>query len=321
MERARNQTKPPFSVTLICRPPELLAKVSATFGLFECHRYVNTKLARLDVLILAFFVLFLTSLRAAETPPVVPLESYGESQKIIHAKINGREGTFLFDSGGGITNVTPKFAEEIGRKPWGKIVGFRMTGQRVDMARCDDVTLEIAGMRVHLPIIGIFDLMSLLPPGASKLDGMIGLDAFANKSISIDLANQRIVIETPESLAARINGVTEEPVRLVRDGEGLALTVDAAVKTANGTAWMELDTGNDGGMVVADWLADEFGLDPKKKDAQPIKFQLANGLKGEGRGRARDLIMDGNLGSPILRNWIVTFDLPHGRAWFSPTQP
>src|ERR1700678_3889767 len=321
MERARNQTKPSFSVTLICRPRELLAKVSATFGLFECHRYVNTKLARLDVLILAFFVLFLTSLRAAETPPVVPLESYGESQKIIHAKINGREGTFFFDSGGGITNVTPKFAEEIGRKPWGKIVGFRMTGQRVDMARCDDVTLEIAGMRVHLPIIGIFDLMSLLPTGASKLDGMIGLDAFANKSISIDLANQRIVIETPESLAARINGATEEPVRLVRDAEGLALTVDAAVKTANGTAWMELDTGNDGGMFVADWLADELGLDPKKKDAQPIKFQLANGLKGEGRGRALDLIMDGNLGSPILRNWIVTFDLPHGRAWFSPTQP
>jgi hypothetical protein len=284
---------------------------------------VHTKLARLvsDFLIIAFFTPFLTSLRAAETPLIVPLESYGESQKIIRVKINGREGSFLFDSGGGITNVTPEFAEEIGRKPWGKIVGFRMTGQRLDMARCDNVTLEIAGMQEHLPIIGVFDLMSLLPPGASKLDGLIGLDAFANKSISIDLANKRIVIETPESLAARITGATEEAVRVVRDGEGLALTLDAAVKTAKGTAWMELDTGNDGDIVVADWLADEFGLDPKKKDAQPIKFQLANGLKGEGRGRARDLIMDGNLGSPILRNWIVTFDLPHGRAWFSPTQP
>jgi Aspartyl protease len=283
---------------------------------------VNTKLARLSpgFLILGFFILFSTSLRAADAPPVVPLESYGESQKIIRAKINGQEGTFLFDSGGGVTNVTPEFAEEIGRKPWGKIVGFRMTGQRVDMARCDDVMLEIAGVQEHLPIIGVFDLMSLLPPGASKLDGMIGLDAFANKSISIDLANQRIVIETPESFAARINGATEEAVRVVRDGEGLALTLDAAVKTAHGTAWMELDTGNDGDIVVADWLADEFGLDPTKKDAQPIKFQLANGLKGEGRGRARDLIMDGNLGSQVLRNWIVTFDLPHGRAWFSPTQ-
>lgn len=274
----------------------------------------------LKFLILAFCPWFLTSLPAAEAPLVLPLETYGESQKVIQAKINGREGTFLFDSGGGITNVTPEFAEAIGRKPWGKIVGFRMTGQRLDMARCDDMTLEAAGMREHLAIIGVFDLMSLLPPGAPKLDGTIGLDAFANKAISIDLANQRIVIETPESLATRINSATEEPVRLVRDAEGLALTVDAAVKTPHGIAWMELDTGNDGGIVVADWLADDFGLDPKNKDAQPIKFQLANGLKGEGNGHARDLIMDGNLGSSFLRNWIVTFDLPHGRAWFSPTR-
>jgi Aspartyl protease len=269
---------------------------------------------------LAFFILLLTNLRAAETPLVVPLESYGESQKTIRAKINGHEGVFLFDSGGGVTIVTPEFAEAIGRKPWGKIVGFRMTGQRVDMGRCEEVTLDIAGLRQHLPIIGVFDLMSLCPPGAAKLDGLLALDAFANKSISIDLSNQRIVIETPESLAARINGATEEPVRVVRDAEGLALTLDAAVKTPNGTAWMELDTGNDGDIVVADWLAGEFGLDPTKQETRPIQFQLANGLKGEEPGRAHDLIMDGNLGSQVLRNWILTFDLPHGRAWLRPTQ-
>jgi hypothetical protein len=271
--------------------------------------------------ILAWLFLFSNGLRGAETPQVVPLESYGESQKVIHAKINDREGTFLFDSGGGVTTITPEFATEIGRKPWGKIVGFRMTGQRLDLARCDNVTLDLAGMREDLPIIGVFDLMSLLPPGASKLDGVICLDAFANKSITIDLANSRIFIETPESLAARIKAGTEEAVRMVRDSEGLALTMDAAVKTANGTAWMELDTGNDGDIVVADWLADEFGLDPTKRETRPIKFQLVNGITGQGSGHARDLIMDGNLGSQVLRNWIVTFDLPHGRAWLLPKQP
>ena len=252
---------------------------------------------------------------------MVPLESYGETQNVIRARINGREGVFLFDSGGGVTTVTPEFAAEIGRKPWGKIVGFRMIGQRMDLARCDDVMLEIAGMRENLRTIGVFDLMSLLPPGASKLDGMIALDAFADKSITIDLANSRIFIETPESLAARIKGATEEAVRVVRDSEGLALTLDAAVKTVHGTAWMELDTGNDGDIVVADWLADEFGLDSIKKEGRPIKFQLANGITGEGPAHARDLIMDGNLGSQVLRNWIVTFDLPHGRAWILKTQP
>ena len=274
-----------------------------------------------DLLVLAFYVLLLANLRATETPLVIPLESYGGSHKVIHAKINGREGVFLFDSGGGFTNVTPEFAEEIGRKPWGKIVGFRMTGQRIDMARCDDVTLEIAGNSEQLSIIGIFDLMSLIPPGAPKLDGMIGLDAFANKILTIELANNRLIIETPDSFAERVKGATEEALRVVRDAEGVALTLDAAVKTANGTAWMELDTGNDGNIVVAEWLAGEFGLDPEKKEDQLIKFQLANGVKGEGLGRVRDLILDGNLGSQFLKNWIVTFDLPHGRAWFAPAQP
>jgi len=278
------------------------------------------KLARLGIglLILAAYVLLLANLRATELPLVIPLERYGESQKVIRAKIDGREGIFLFDSGGGVTNFTPQFAEEIGRKPWGKLVGFRMTGQRIDTARCDDVTLEIAGNSVRLPIIGIFDLMSLVPPGAPKLDGMICLDAFANKTVTIDLTNDRLVMETPESFSERLKVATEEPVRLVRDAQGVALTLDAAVRTANGTAWMELDTGNDGSIVVADWLAGEFALDPGKKEGQPIKVQLANGIKGEGLGRARDIIMDGNLGSHFLRNWIVTLDLQHGRAWFAP---
>jgi Aspartyl protease len=284
---------------------------------------VDTKLSRLFrcFFIFVFLLLFLNSLWAADNAEVVPLESYGETQEVIRAKINGREGVFLFDSGCGVTSVTPEFAAEIDRKPWGKIVGFRMTGQRMDLERCDDVVLEIAGTRKNLLTVGVFDLMSLLPAGASKLDGIIGLDAFADKSITIDLAKRSIFIETPESLAARVKGATEEPVRVVRDSEGLALTLDAAVKTAKGTVWMELDTGNDGDIAVADWLAGEFGLDPTKKEGGPIKFQLTNGITGEGQGRARDLIMDGNLGSQVLRNWIVTFDLPHARAWLSTTQP
>jgi hypothetical protein len=225
----------------------------------------------------------------------------------------------LFDSGGGVTTISPEFAAEIGRKPWGKIVGFRMTGQRMDLERCDDVKLEVAGMRTDLAMVGVFDLMHLLPPGAAKLDGIIGLDAFVNKNITIDLANSRIFIETADSLAARISGAKEEPVRVVRDAEGIALTLDAAVQTEHGMAWMELDTGNDGGIVVTNWLADAFGLDPTKKEAHAIQFQLANGITGEGPAYTGDLIMDGNLGSQVLRHWLMTFDLAHGRAWFSET--
>jgi hypothetical protein len=31
-----------------------------------------------------------------------------------------------------------------------------------------------------------------------------------------------------------------------------------------------------------------------------------------------DLIMDGNLGMPFLRNWVVTLDLQAGTGWIAP---
>jgi aspartyl protease len=255
-----------------------------------------------DSLIVAVYLLLLTNLPVRATSTEVSLDNYLGSQRVIRAKMNGQDGVFLFDSGGGVTNITPEFAQKIGRKPWGKIVGFRMTGQRVDMARCDDVTLEIGEHTERLSIVGVFDLMSLIPPGAPKVDGLIGLDAFANNILTIALASNRLNIETADSFAERIKYASEEPVRLVRDAEGIALTLDAAVQSTRGSLWMELDTGNDGNIVVADWLADEFGIDPGKKEAQSINFRLANGIYGEGPARTRDLIMDGNLGSQFLKN-------------------
>jgi hypothetical protein len=37
---------------------------------------------------------------------------------------------------------------------------------------------------------------------------------------------------------------------------------------------------------------------------------------------APDMIMDGNLGMPFLRNWVVTLDLKNGLAWLGkPAHP
>ena len=35
----------------------------------------------------------------------------------IQATIGGKPGTFLFDTGGGVTNISPDFAKSIGCKP------------------------------------------------------------------------------------------------------------------------------------------------------------------------------------------------------------
>lgn len=73
----------------------------------------------------------------------IKLSAYQEKQFSVKAIVGGKERTFLFDTGEGITMISPPGAADLGCEPWGNIVGFRMLGERFDAPRCDDVKLEI----------------------------------------------------------------------------------------------------------------------------------------------------------------------------------
>ena len=126
-----------------------------------------------------------------------------------------------------------------------------------------------------------------------------------------------LIVETASSLQQRIRGAKEVPGRIVRDAEGLALTVDAAVLTPAGRAWMEVDTGNGGPLMVDQHVAPQLGLAPNRHDLQDTGFALVGGVPIRGRARVGDLILDGDIGADVLRHWDVTFDLAGGRMWFS----
>ena len=255
---------------------------------------------------------------AAPAPlAIIPLETYLENDTAVHAVVAGQPGFFLFDTGGGVSSISPAFAKKIGSQPWGLITGFRMTGERLDLPHCDDVQFELAGQKLAAPQVGVLDIMKLLGSDAPPLDGTLGLDLFAGKVITI-IPRKSIVLESPGSLAARITKAKELPVRLVRDAGGVALTVDGAVRTSAGTAWMELDNGNNGGFAVANHIAPLLGLRPNGTKQEPVQMTLANGIKAKGMAFTGNFIMDGNIGASFLNQWIVTLDLEKGRAWLSP---
>jgi hypothetical protein len=142
------------------------------------------------------------------------------------------------------------------------------------------------------------------------------LDLFAGRIITI-IPLKAIILESPGSLAARLRNAHELPIGMVRDVEGIALEVDGAVRTPEGMAWMELDTGNGGSFVVANHIAPLLGLGTNVSVPEPARFYLANGIAVEGMTRTRDLIMDGNIGAQFFNHWVLTLDLEHGRAWLS----
>jgi hypothetical protein len=193
-----------------------------------------------------------------------------------------------------------------------------MTGERLDLPRCDGMAVELAGRVYTAPIAGVWDLMAVLPPGSPELAGSLGLDIFAGQRVTIEPTGHHLILESDASFAERVRGAREVPARLVRDAEGVALAVDVAVPTEKGMAWMELDSGNGGTLVVGRHVAALLGLDPAQTQAQPGRFDLVGGIPIVGPVRVRDLIMDGNIGQAVLKHWTLSLDLAAGRAWIAP---
>lgn len=263
------------------------------------------------------FSLAMASASPAVATTEIRLSAYLGPTVSLRATVNGTDGTFMFDTGGGVSSVTPAFAAKIGCSPWDRIAMFKMTGEQVNMPRCDNVRIGIGGHDTRRAVVGVFDLVALLPKEAPAIDGLFGLDVFDGQAITLDQQRGVIVIETKASLTKRMTAGRALPIRLVRDAQGLALTVDAGVQTAGGLAWMELDSGNFGGFIIGQHIAPLLSLDPKSREAQQVRLNIA-GIDAAGDAEVKDLIMDGNIGQRFLRHWLLTLDLSHARAWLAP---
>lgn len=276
------------------------------------------------ILFLFFLTLSATVPVFAATPAKAPLivelipHPGGTLMMTMHATVNGHEGNFVFDTGAGVSYVSPDFAQSVDCKPWGKLTGYTLVGQRLDMQRCDGLMFDVQGQRFGASTSGVFDLMKFMPPNVPRIDGSIGLDVFEGHALTLSLAQKKLIIETPDSLTARAKHATEVRIRFVREVGGAALTTFVAVPTPAGMAWMELDCGNGGANVIGKHLAELMKLDPSKREPQPAHFMIAGGVPVEGMARVNDsLIMDGNIGTRFLIDWDLTLDLAKGRAWLA----
>lgn len=261
---------------------------------------------------------------AQEAPKTIELADFGGRLRAVRLSVNGQEGLFTIDTGGGISLVSPAFAKRIGCVPWGAHTGFRLTGERLDMPRCEQVAFRLPSGDTLKPVsAGVVDLKPLLWEAAPEVDGSIALDAFEGQAFTLDLGNGTLALETPQSLAVRTTAAVEVPIRLVRQDAGHALGVVVPVETAKGNLWMLLDSGGGPPVLLRDKVAAEMGADPIAKGLQPVTLTLDGNAKTALSTRAivRDMIMDGVIGMPVLVRWQLTFDLAANRLWLAGSRP
>ena len=257
---------------------------------------------------------------AAATPKaqIIPLHKEAGNALSVEGSIKGQHGTFLFDSGWGLSAVTPAMADRIGCHPWGQVTGFRAIGERITSAQCQPATVTLGNRAFALPTLAVVDVQHFMAPGSPTYAGGLGLDGFAGRVVTLRSLAEEIVLETPATLKVRIAHARAIPIRLVRDVEGAALTVNAGIRTPQGMLWMELDTGNTGPTLVGRHAAALVGLNPDGEDVQELTMPLVLGVVVHGRARVRDLIMDGDIGRDFLDRWDLTLDLAHEKGWLTP---
>lgn len=252
--------------------------------------------------------------KTSSVPQIIKLQRFRKALWKVHVTVKGKEGDFLFDTGGGMTHVTKEFADGLECRFWGRTTGYNMFGHRAGGPHCDEVQIDAGGVGLIPVSVGFLDFGDQFA-GDKTPDGLLALDAFDGKAITIDQKEATVTIETPASLAKRVRSMQEFPLRVARECSGRCLSAFLGVKTPDGMTWLNIDTGAGGVSLFSKEYAPSFGLDPDKKE-QSIDFALNRDVRIGGQAMIADMIMDGNLGQPFLSKYIVTIDLKNSRIWF-----
>lgn len=274
---------------------------------------------RFKSIIFLILVAGVLSLSAQITPTEIKLEHdvLGKAPTI-NVQIGAKTYPFMFDSGGGITLISPAVAKEIGCTPFGQVAGFNAGGTRLDFKRCDNVELKMDGYSTRSNV-GVYEIMTLFSPDTKEIGGFVSLQTFENQAITIDLAGNKIIVENENSLKERIKEMKPHESRIGSQGGGAVIDLFVAANTPKGKIWMEVDTGNFSTLQFSppaqEMLGINFDAPNKAKMTKPVKLDIAGLGEIEMPGRERAMIYDGMLNYDTLSKMILTVDLSRGKVW------
>src|SRR5215470_16163446 len=258
---------------------------------------------------------FTASTKLDDGPQVIKLQRFRKALWKVHVTVKGKSGDFLLDTGGGVTLLTEQFSKGIECEFWGRTTGFNMFGKRSDGPHCDNVQIMVGDVALTPVNVGKIDFEGQFP-GDVAPDGLLSLDAFDGKAITLDQKAGTLTIESPRSLLKRTRDMKELLFLVSPDCSQRGLSVFLGVPTAKGMTWLILDSGAGGVSLISKDHAELFGLDPNAKE-QRLKHEIAPGVRIDSPAVVTDMIMDGNLGQPFMSEYVITIDLAHSRLWMA----
>lgn len=256
-------------------------------------------------------------------PVVIELTPYVGRLVTARAVLAADTLSLLFDTGGGETLLMPDVARRMGCSPAGRSVGIRMSGERVEFARCPAATLRLGELVVHHASIGVFDVMALLPKGVPRLDGVLSLATFVGQTVTLDLACRRLTVESAASAVERARMMRPITVRLASGPSGSEVTLFVRIESDPIPLWFEFDSGNLAHVLLSPATASSLRVRAgASRDSVATARVVVSGLEPLVLEVAeRDLIYDGVLNAAFIASGEFTFDLRTGKGWAALRSP
>lgn len=268
----------------------------------------------------------------------------GSEDGLIHShlfwvpvKVGDHEARFVLDTGIGVHLISSDLARKL-RCPETGIShkGQRMSGQQIEVPLSYVSSLTVGSKKQAFVTTGVWDFAKFLPRTGefATIEGFLGLRFFQHTPFTLDYRNQRLILETPESLAQRQKGA--EVALEMDDSEGVSLTAFAQLDVEGaGPARVEVDTGSDS-LILHRRLMRPLGVREDGPDVKVVRAKdetdheftryfsalpgsvSLGGLRSPaGRVMFQDIRYDGLIGDALLKNYAVTFDLAHSRMWLN----
>ncbi len=246
-----------------------------------------------------------------------------------YAKVNGKGPyLFIFDTGGA-NLVTPPTAKALNLKVEGQAPGGGAGEGTVDVGFAKVDSVQVGGAIIKSQVFPVIDFMA---PGVEGVDetGMIGFETFRRFVTRIDYGGGKLTLMKPEAFDAKDAGT---PVPFVFHN-----SIPEVQGSFEGIpAKYDIDTGSRSELTLTKPFGEKNGL--RAKHAKGVDAVGGWGVGGPSRGyffRGTSMTLgpvridnvvtsiatqtkgafasgeyDGNVGSGILKRFIVTFDYDH----------
>ncbi|RYF24477.1 MAG: hypothetical protein EOO42_05720 [Flavobacteriales bacterium] len=159
------------------------------------------KLATYKSVLLMLFLSLTLSVNAQK----IPIQILPSGHIVAKATVEGKEGNFIFDTGGGINLFFDSFAKDF--KPttsYNSLTAYRATGERLDVSLYESKNLQFAGKTFANIPYATFDMK------LNGIDGLISLQMFADTDFIIDYENKELILtdlsklKNPKSFALQL---------------------------------------------------------------------------------------------------------------------